>query len=50
MTGKAPLLLTAAVAAGKKKVDSGYDVAAIARLVFLTKTLFVHIFCEIYSY
>nr|CAI96027.1 Chit3 protein [Crassostrea gigas] len=31
MTGKPPLLLTAAVAAGKDKVDTGYDVATIAK-------------------
>ena len=31
MTGKTPLLLTAAVAAGKDKVDSGYAVATIAK-------------------
>lgn len=31
MTGKPPLLLTAAVAAGKDKVDTGYEVATIAK-------------------
>ena len=30
-TGQPALLLTAAVAAGKSKIDAGYDVRAIAR-------------------
>jgi len=30
-TGRPRLLLTAAVAAGKKKIDAGYDVAVLAR-------------------
>ena len=30
-TGKPRLLLTAAVAAGKKKIDAAYDVTVLAR-------------------
>jgi chitinase len=30
-TGRAPLLLTAAVAAGKQSIDNGYEVEKIAR-------------------
>jgi len=30
-TGQPRLLLTAAVAAGKKKIDAGYDVSVLAR-------------------
>jgi chitinase len=32
-TGRTPLLLTAAVAAGKLSIDNGYEVEKIAKLV-----------------
>jgi len=32
-TGQPRLLLTAAVAAGKKKIDAGYDVSVLARYI-----------------